>query len=166
MSQRIAYIMLFLTAGLLCVNQYAQEGASNSSKELHEDDSTQELVILLEEFAAAWNNHDLDGLMSMMTEHCVFEASGGTNVNGERYKGQEAVRASFASVFQKFPDAHWGGARHFVTGNRGVSQWTFSGTMNDGRRIEVDGCDIFTFSEGKIAIKNSFRKNRVPIKDY
>jgi hypothetical protein len=29
--------------------------------------------------------------------------------------------------------------------------------------VEVTGCDIFTFREGKIAVKNSFRKNRPPI---
>jgi hypothetical protein len=63
-------------------------------------------------------------------------------------------------VFSQYPDAHWGDERHFVTGNRGVSEWTFTGTLNDGRRVEVAGCDLLTFRGGKIAIKNSFRKNR------
>ena len=31
--------------------------------------------------------------------------------------------------------------------------------MLDGSRAEVDGCDLFTFRNGKIAVKNSFRKN-------
>jgi ketosteroid isomerase-like protein len=50
-----------------------------------------------------------------------------------------------------------------VTGDRGVSEWTFTGTLKDGKRVEVIGCDVFTFRNGKIAIKNSFRKNRPPI---
>jgi hypothetical protein len=29
--------------------------------------------------------------------------------------------------------------------------------------VEVTGCDLFTFRNGKIAIKNSFRTNRPPI---
>ena len=37
----------------------------------------------------------------------------------------------------------------------------FSGTKKDGTRVEVAGCDLFTFSNGKIAIKNSYRKNRL-----
>ncbi len=118
---------------------------------------------MLEEFAKAWNRHDLDALMSMMTDDCVFEASGGDDVNGESYQGQESVRAAFAAVFERFPDAHWGGARHFVNDDRGVSEWTFTGTLQDGRRVEVNGCDLFTFRDGKIAIKNSFRKNRPPM---
>ena len=118
---------------------------------------------LLQAFADAWNRHDLDALMSMMTTDCVFEASGGSAVDGERHQGQQAVRAAYAAVFEQYPDAHWRGARHFVTGDRGVSEWTFTGTLKDGKRVEVTGCDLFTFRNSKIAIKNSFRKNRPPI---
>ena len=115
---------------------------------------------LLSKFGEAWNRHDLDDIMLMMTDDCIFEASGGDNVNGEQYKGQEEVRIAFAAVFKRFPDANWSGTRHFVDGDRGLSEWTFTGTHIDGRYVEVKGCDLFTFREGKIAIKNSFRKNR------
>ena len=118
---------------------------------------------LLQAFADAWNRHDVDALMSMMTSDCVFEASGGNAVDGERHEGQRAVRAAYTAVFEQYADAHWGNARHFVTGDRGVSEWTFTGTLKDGKRVEVIGCDLFTFRNGKIAIKNSFRKNRPPI---
>ena len=33
--------------------------------------------------------------------------------------------------------------------------------MPDGSRAEVDGRDLFTLRNGKIAVKNSFRKNRI-----
>ena len=118
---------------------------------------------LLHAFADAWNRHDGDALMSMMTTDCVFEASGGDAVDGQKYEGQAAVRVAFAAVFEQYPDARWGNARHFVTGDRGVSEWTFTGTRGDGKRVEVNGCDLFTFRNGKIATKNSFRKNRPPI---
>ena len=115
---------------------------------------------LLDRFAEAWNRHDLDALMAMMTDDCVFQASAGPDVDGKRSEGQAAVRAAYADVFETFPDAHWGDARHFVAGDRGVSEWTFTGTREDGTRVEVTGCDLFTLSDGKIAIKNSYRKNR------
>lgn len=119
---------------------------------------------LLQRFADAWNDHDMDALMSMMTEDCVFEPSAGNAVNGERHEGQRAVRAAYEAVFAQYPDAHWANARHFVTGNRGVSEWTFTGTRTDGSRVEVTGCDLFTFRNGQIAVKNSFRKHRPPIR--
>ena len=125
--------------------------------------SDADLLRLLDRFADAWNRHDLDALMSMMTDDGVFEASAGADVNGQRSEGRQAVRAAYAAVFETFPDAHWANARHFVAGNRGVSEWTFSGTRKDGKRVEVTGCDLFTFRDGKIAIKNSYRKNRQPI---
>lgn len=118
---------------------------------------------VLQAFADAWNRHDVDSIMSFMTEDCVFEASAGPQVCGERSEGREAVRSAFAQVWATFPDAHWGNARHFVCGDRGVSEWTFTGTRQDGTRVEVHGCDLFTIREGKISVKNSYRKNRPPL---
>ncbi len=114
----------------------------------------------LQAFAEAWNRHDIDALMSFMTEDCVFEASAGPDVCGTRYVGRESVRAGFAEVWATFPDAQWRNARHFVHGERGVSEWTFTGTRADGTRVEVQGCDLFTFRGGRIFLKNSYRKSR------
>jgi steroid delta-isomerase-like uncharacterized protein len=116
---------------------------------------------VLDAFADAFNRHDLDAVMSFMTEDCVFESSAGPDICGTRYVGREAARAGFAEVLATFPDARWGNARHFVQGERAVSEWTFTGTRADGTRVEVHGCDLFTFREGKIALKNSYRKNRL-----
>ena len=135
--------------------------ANNTSEPAARRAADRDLERLLEAFADAWNRHDVDALMSMMTEDGIFEASAGNNVNGERHERQ-GVRAAYEAVFAQYPDAHWANARHVVKGNRGVSEWTFTGTLNDGRRVEVTGCDLFTFRDGKIAVKNSFRKNRPP----
>jgi steroid delta-isomerase-like uncharacterized protein len=125
--------------------------------------ATSEVSIdFLQAFADAWNRHDVDALMTFMTEDCVFEASAGEDVCGTRYSGYEAVRAAFAQVWAMFPDAQWRNPRHFVCGNRGMSEWTFTGTRTDGTCVEVYGCDLFTFQNGKIALKNSYRKNRPP----
>ena len=119
-------------------------------------------IEVLQAFADAWNRHDIDALMSFMIDDCVFEASGGPEICGTRHVGRDAVRAAYAEVWSTFPDAHWGNARHFVQGDRGVSEWTFTGTRTDAGRVEVNGCDLFTFRGGKIAVKNSYRKNRPP----
>jgi ketosteroid isomerase-like protein len=122
--------------------------------------TNQVTVQFLDAFAGAWNRHDVDGLMTFMADDPVFEASLGPDVCGTRHEGREQVRVGFAAVFAAYPDARWGDARHFVCGSRGVSEWTFTGTRTDGTRVEVHGCDVFTFRDGKIAVKDSYRKNR------
>lgn len=114
----------------------------------------------LEAFADAWNRHDVEALMTFMADDCIFESSAGPDVCGTRYCGRDGVRAGFAEAWKTYPDAQWGNARHFVHGDRGVSEWTFTGTRIDGARVEVQGCDLFTFRNGKIVLKNSYRKNR------
>ena len=115
----------------------------------------------LQSFADAFNAHDTKAIMLHMTDDCIFEASAGAEKNGEKFRGQEEVSKAFEAVFATFPDAHWADARHFISGNRGFSEWVFTGTKSDGSKVEVTGCDLFTFKNGKIAIKNSYRKNRL-----
>jgi ketosteroid isomerase-like protein len=115
-------------------------------------------VEFLQSFADAFNRHDLDALMDHITDDCIFDLSAGPERHGRRYSGREAVRRGFAEVFATFPDGQWEEPRHLVAGDRGVSEWVFRGTRHDGTRIEVNGCDIFTFRDGKIAVKDSFRK--------
>ena len=111
-------------------------------------------------FDKGWNAHDLDVLMTFMGDDCVFETAGGPEAFGTRYRGRERVREGFQNVFAKFPDARFGEIRHFVAGDRGVSEWTFTGTSTEGRAVEVNGCDLFTFRDDKIALKSSYFKNR------
>lgn len=111
-------------------------------------------------FSDAFNRHDAAALMSFMTADCIFDAAAGSEAHGTRCVGQEAVRAAFESTFKAFPDSHWGNGVHYVAGNRGVSEWLFTGTHIEGWRIEAEGCDLFEFRDGLIAVKRAFRKER------
>jgi steroid delta-isomerase-like uncharacterized protein len=115
----------------------------------------------LDAFGEAWNRHDVDTIMTFMADDCAFETTAGPEACGKRYEGRDAVRRAFARVFSIFPDAHFGSPRHFVAGDRGCTEWTFTGTGADGKRVEVLGCDLFTFRDGKIALKSSYFKNRL-----
>ncbi len=114
----------------------------------------------LSAFSEAWNRHDIDALMSFMTDDCVFQTAAGPDACGTSHSGTEAVRKAFAAAWQAIPDAQWENGQHFVQGDFGTSQWTFTGTAPDGSRIETDGVDVFTFRDGKICLKNVFRKTR------
>jgi len=105
----------------------------------------------LQSFADAFNAHNIKAIMSHMTDDCVFEASAGPDLDGEKFTGQKQVREAFEKVFETFPDAHWSNTRNFISGNRGFTEWIFTGTKIDGTKVEVTGCNLSTLK--KIEIK-------------
>jgi hypothetical protein len=60
--------------------------------------------------------------------------------------------------FAGLPDVHYGDDRHWVSGDRGCSEWLLTGTTAQGDRVEVRGCDLFEFRGDKIARKDSYWK--------
>jgi ketosteroid isomerase-like protein len=122
----------------------------------------EELLQVVREVCAAFDRHDLDGIMEHFVDDCVFEWPRGPEPYGNRVLGREHVRQAFAERFAGIPDVRYTDDSHFVSGDRGVSEWLLSGTRTDGERVEVRGCDIWTFRGNKIAVKNSFWKMRTP----
>ena len=112
----------------------------------------------LEAIADAFNRHDLDAIMAFFTEDAVFEAPKGPDPWGRRFVGKEQVREGFAARFAGIPDVHYGDDAHCVCGDRGFSEWTLTGTTTDGERVEVRGCDLWTFRDGRVTRKDSYWK--------
>jgi ketosteroid isomerase-like protein len=122
--------------------------------------SDEELLGRIRAFGEAWNRHDIDALMSFMHEECVFETIAGPEVHGSRHEGRAAVRKAFEAAWQTIPDAQWLNARCWAHAGKGVMESTFTGTAADGSRIEANMVDLLEFRDGKITLKNAFRKNR------
>jgi ketosteroid isomerase-like protein len=115
-------------------------------------------LAVLEQMADAFNRHDLDAIMSLFADDCVLELPRGADPWGTRCVGKAEVREGLAGRFRGIPDVHYGDARHFVGGDRGASEWTLTGTTSDGERLEVRGCDLWTFEGDRIAVKDSYWK--------
>jgi ketosteroid isomerase-like protein len=115
-------------------------------------------VETLKAIADAFNAHDLDAIMSFFTEDCSFDMPRGPEPWGKRFVGKPEVREGLASRFRGLPDVHYSADRHFVSGDRGASEWLLTGTTPDGRRIRVQGCDLWEFQGGKVIRKDSYWK--------
>ena len=89
-------------------------------------------IVFLKAFNKAWNDHDIEALMSFMADDCSFHAVGGPDLLGKSFMGRDAVREGFQLAWRTFPDAAWIDGDHFVVGDRGVSESTFVGTKPDG----------------------------------
>jgi ketosteroid isomerase-like protein len=123
--------------------------------------STEHTVQDLRRVLDAFNEHDLDAIMAHFAEDSVFESPRGPDPWGRRFVGKDEVRRGLAARFEGIPDVHYGEDDHFVCGSRAVSEWTITGTDLDGNRIEVRGCDLWTFgTDGAIVRKDSFWKLR------
>ena len=112
----------------------------------------------LKEFLEAFNRHDVDAVMSFFADDCVFDTPRGPLPGGTHLEGKDEVRSGVAARFEGIPDIHYGDDRHWVLGNRGVSEWTITGTDVNGNRIHVRGCDLFEFVDDKITRKDSYWK--------
>jgi ketosteroid isomerase-like protein len=121
-------------------------------------DSRQATVETLQNVLDAFNRHDLDAIMAHFADDAVFESPRGPDPWGTRYVGKAAVREGLAARFTGIPDVHYGEDRHFVAGDRGVSEWLLTGTSTTGERIAVRGCDLWEFQDGLVIRKDSYWK--------
>lgn len=114
----------------------------------------------LRDLCAAFNAHDLDRIMSFFADDCVLEMPRGSEPWGARFNGKSEVRAALATRFAGLPDVHYGNEEHFVdaAAETGMSKWTLTGTNADGVRAEVNGCDFYSFRDGKVVRKDSYWK--------
>jgi hypothetical protein len=75
------------------------------------------------------------------------------------------VREALAGRFKGIPDVHYGDDRHWVSadGSRGVSEWRLTGTTVAGVSVNVRGCDLWEFHQGKVIRKDSYWKIVEPV---
>ncbi|BBK43223.1 ketosteroid isomerase [Allostella vacuolata] len=114
---------------------------------------------LVMEIEAAFNSRDVDRILSYFTEDGVFCTARGPTKTGIELKGKAAIGQFLRDRFSYIPDMHWNPHFRFVSGDYGVSYWTVTGTdIRTGASLDLHGCDIFRFRDGKLVHKDTFWK--------
>jgi ketosteroid isomerase-like protein len=103
-------------------------------------------------FNEAFGRHDVDAVMALMTDDCIFENTL-PPPDGERHVGQAAVRKFWQEFFTGTPQAKFEAEEMVVAGDRGTVLWRFD--WGDGH---VRGIDLFKVRDGKVAEKLSYVK--------
>jgi ketosteroid isomerase-like protein len=116
------------------------------------DPTTAATIAVIDHFNAAFNAHDVDAIMALMTADVVFENTSPAP-EGKRFVGQAAVRASWEAFFAASPQAHFTVEEVFACGDRCVVRWRYD--WGDG---SVRGVDLFRVHNGKVAEKLSYVK--------
>ena len=93
----------------------------------------------IERFNEAFNRHDVDAVMALMTDDVVFENTS-PPPDGERHEGQAAVRAFWERFFAGSPRAHFEAEEIFAAGDRCAVRWRYSwGDGSHPRRRSLPG---------------------------
>ena len=113
-------------------------------------------LAVVRRFNEAFNRHDVDGIMEMMTADCVFENTRPAP-DGTRVEGAAAVRAVWERLFASSPQAHFEASDMFAAGDRAVVLWTYRWVKDSGPG-HVRGVDVFLVRDGRVAEKLSYVK--------
>ncbi len=120
------------------------------------DDSAR-TIAAVDAFNEAFNRHDVDAIMALMTDDCAFEDTQ-PRPDGTRYEGQAAVRGYWERFFASSPKAHFETEDLFAGGDRCTVRWRYTWVGDDGQSGHVRGVDAFRVRDGKVAEKLSYVK--------
>jgi ketosteroid isomerase-like protein len=120
-------------------------------------DSAAALEQTIGRYNEAWNEHDVDAILSFHAPGMVFE----NHTAGDRVEG-EAVGPHIAGIFERSPDLRFAGRRLYARDGLVVSEWTASATNQAGQRVEWDGIDVFPFEGGLILRKDVYSASHNP----
>jgi taurine dehydrogenase small subunit len=123
------------------------------------------IQMLAQRYGEAWNRQDLDAIMDMHTDDCVFTAFAS---GSPLAKGKEAVREAFAGYIAMMPDIHFAERSLQLGQDHWVLESTMSGTIEQaievdgeelgvrGAQIQVPCVDVIQVRDGLIASKHTY----------
>jgi ketosteroid isomerase-like protein len=116
------------------------------------DEISQLTATVVRKFNNAMNAHDIDEVMALMTDDCVFENTQ-EPPDGTRYEGATEVRAQLDKFLTGAPKAHFEEEDLLACGDRCVVCWRY--TWGDGH---VRGVDVLRVRNGKVSEKFAYVK--------
>jgi steroid delta-isomerase-like uncharacterized protein len=123
-----------------------------------------ELQEFIDRYNAAWNDHDVDAIVSMHTDDSVFE----NHTTGDVNIGKDTIAAAITGIFAVFPDLSFEARSQYIRDDLVVQEWTARGTQQGpmtrsgmrieptGRSVEYRGMDIIPIRDGLVARKDVY----------
>ena len=114
----------------------------------------EQTLATIERFNEAFNRHELDAVLKLMTDDIVFE-----NSSGGRFEGQVAVRGVLSRAFELMALGWFNTEEMFAYEDRCVVRWVYTFNREDPTRGNVRGVDLFRVRNTKVAEKLSYVKS-------
>ncbi len=124
----------------------------------------QELQDFIDRYNAAWNDHDVEAIVSMHTDDSVFE----NHVTGDVNVGRDQIARAIQGIFSVFPDLRFETRRAYIRDDLVVQEWTARGTHEGtmtrsgievpptGRKVDYKGMDVIPIRDGLVARKDVY----------
>jgi ketosteroid isomerase-like protein len=93
-----------------------------------------------------FNTHNVDAIMSLTCEDCVFENTL-PSPDGTRYDGASAIRAFWEAFLRDTPSAHFRLEEVFACGDRAAVRWTYHWSTEG----HIRGAAVMRVRDGKVA---------------
>ena len=121
---------------------------------------TKVTVELLDAIQGAFNARDVDAILSYFADDVEWLMARGPEAkDGRRLEGRTAIGDVLRARFEQIPDMRWEEMQHFIDGDRAASEWVVRGTNRQtGEKLELLGCDLWTFRDGKVVKKDTYWK--------
>ncbi len=111
-------------------------------------------MAVLDQWAMAWSSHDIDRVLELFTDDCVYEDV----PTGAVHTGKDALRAFAQFFFSVAPDFKVDVCSRFETDKWAAGEWTMSGTQEgdmpnlpaSGKRFCIRGASVLELENEKI----------------
>lgn len=121
-------------------------------------------IELLDAIQDAFNRQDVDGILSYFAEDCEWLMARGPDApEGRRLSGRQAIADVLSARFKVITDMRWEEMRHWIVDDtKALSEWVVRGTLPDGGKIDLLGCDLWEFRDGMVTKKDTYWKTIEP----
>lgn len=114
---------------------------------------------LLDAIQDGFNRHDVDAILGYFADDCEWLMARGPNApEGRRLIGKAAIGEVLRARYAVIGDMCWEEMRHWIIGDKALSEWVVRGTHPDHGPFEYLGCDLWEFRDGQVAKKDTYWK--------
>jgi ketosteroid isomerase-like protein len=102
----------------------------------------------------ALNARDREATVALFASDSVFRPGAA----GVGFEGPEAATDALFGFLELHESGRFEILHEVYAGEEAYNEWKWVGVANDGEPSESHGCDYYLIRDGKVVLKNTFRK--------
>ncbi len=115
---------------------------------------------LLNRMFAAYNAHDVEGVLEFFADDAVFDHAAGSEMHGHRFEGKDIIRDVFTKAFESVDHLSYEPIDTRISGDKAYCEQHRRSKLKSGEISDIRIVDILTFRDQKIVHKDTYYKIR------